>query len=75
MTAKPDPMHKSLQARRRSALEDVSQLDRDRQSYNDNNKYSAQIEMSYNFDEDLAEMEHPTEYPEEPGESEERGGD
>jgi hypothetical protein len=64
VTAKPDPMHKSLQSRRRSALADVSQLACDLASYNDNNLYGAELQMSFNFDEDLAEMEQPTEYPE-----------
>lgn len=61
-------MHKSLQARRHQALGDVVQLDTDRQSYNDNNLFGANIEMSYNFDEDLAERNMPTDYPEEPSE-------
>lgn len=65
-TAKPEPMHKSLQARRRQALGDVIQLDTDRRSYNDNNLFGAAVEMSYNFDEDLAERQMPTEYPEGP---------
>jgi hypothetical protein len=67
-TAKMEPMHKSLQARRRQSLGDVIQLDTDRKSYNDNNLFGACIEMSYNFDEDLAERNMPTEYPEEPPE-------
>jgi hypothetical protein len=64
VTAKPEPMHKSLQARRRQALGDVIQLDTDRKSYNENNLFGGHIEMSYNFDEDLAESQMPTEYPE-----------
>ncbi len=56
----------SLQARRRSALGDVVQLARDLASYNDNNRFGAQLQMSFNFDEYLAEMEQPTEYPAEP---------
>jgi hypothetical protein len=66
VTAKPDPMHRSLQARRKQAFGDVVQLDTDRRSYNDNNLFSACLDMSFNFDEDLAEMHMPTEYPEEP---------
>lgn len=62
-TAKPDQMHKSAAARRRSSLGDVIQLATDLASYNDNNTHGAQIDMSFNFDEDLAEREHPTEYP------------
>jgi hypothetical protein len=37
-------------------------------SYNDNNKYGAHIEMSFNFDEDLKELQQPPEYPEAPPE-------
>lgn len=69
-TAKPDQMHRSLQARRRQTLGDVIQLDTDRQSYNDNNLFGGHIDMSYNFDEDLAERNMPTEYPEEPPDDE-----
>jgi hypothetical protein len=64
VTSKPVPMHKSLQARRRQALGDVIQLDMDRLSYNDNNLFGANLDMSYHFDEDLAELQMPTEYPE-----------
>ena len=66
-TAKPDQMHKSLAARRRSALGDVVQLSTDLASYNDNNAFGVAIQMSFNFDEDLAEMAHPEEYPEDIG--------
>jgi hypothetical protein len=71
VTAKPESMHKSLQARRRSALSDVVQLKNDLDSYNDNNGYGAELQMSFNFDEDLAELEHPTDYPEAPEEDSE----
>ncbi|HKQ48415.1 MAG TPA: hypothetical protein VJZ71_10130 [Phycisphaerae bacterium] len=63
INADEQQMHKSAQARRRMALGDVSQLNTDISSFNDNNKYGAHIDMSFNFDEDLAEMEHPTVYP------------
>lgn len=64
-TAKPDQIRKSAAARRRSALGDVVQLHTDVSSYNDNNPYGASIQMSFNFDEDIAELGHPEEYPEE----------
>jgi hypothetical protein len=67
-TAKPDPMHRSLQSRRRSALGDVIQLDRDLASFNENNAWGAALQMSFNFDEDLEELKHPIDYPEEPEE-------
>lgn len=67
-TAKPDHMQLSLQQRRRGAFGEVVQTNTDRESYNDNNKYGASIEMSFNFDEDLAELKHSTEYPEAPPE-------
>jgi hypothetical protein len=63
VSATKDQMHASAQARRRMALDDVSQLATDVASFNDNNKYGAHIDMSYNFDEDLAELSHPTVYP------------
>lgn len=64
-TAKPDKMRLAFQQRRRSALGDVVQLNKDLQSFNDNNKYGVQLEFSFNFDEDLAELAEPTEYPDE----------
>jgi hypothetical protein len=63
VNAQTEQMHKSAQARRRMALGDVAQLSTDISSFNDNNKYGGHIDMSFNFDEDLAEMSHPTEYP------------
>jgi len=67
-TAKPEPMHQSLQARRRASLGDVQQLATDLASYNDNNQFGAKLEMSFNFDADLAEMSQPTEWIDEPPE-------
>lgn len=58
-----EQMHKSSQARRRMALGDVVQLSTDLASWNDNNKFGQQIEMSFNFDEDIEELAHPTVYP------------
>ena len=46
-----------------------AELDLDRKSYNDNNPYGAQILMSFNFDEDLDELENPPDYPEGPEET------
>lgn len=66
LTADPQKMALSLQHRRRAALGDIVQLNTDRESYNDNNPFGAQIQMSFNFDEDLEEMEHPGEYPDSP---------
>jgi hypothetical protein len=63
ITATKEQMHSSAQARRRMALGDVAQLATDIASFNENNKYGAQIEMSFNFDEDLAELSQPTVYP------------
>ncbi|SFI15535.1 hypothetical protein [Planctomicrobium piriforme] len=68
ITGTPEKIQMSLQHRRRSALGDIIQLNLDRRSYNDNNPYGAEIQMSFNFDEDLEELEHPTEYPDAPEE-------
>jgi len=69
-TAPPDHMKLSLQQRRRGALGEVVQTKTDMDSYNDNNMYGARLDMSFNFDEDLAELEHPAEYPDSPPEDE-----
>jgi hypothetical protein len=66
VTAPADHMRLSLQQRRRGALGEVVQTKTDMDSYNDNNKWGAVIQMSFNFDEDLAEMQQPAEYPESP---------
>lgn len=65
-TAPPEHMRMSLQQRRRSTLGDLRQLKTDQESYNDNNVHGATIQLSFDFTEDLAEMEHPPEYPDAP---------
>lgn len=62
-SAPPEHMKLSLQQRRRSTLGDLKQLKTDQDSYNDNNRHGAQIQVSFDFTEDLAELEHPTDYP------------
>jgi hypothetical protein len=57
-------MQLSLQQRRFAVLGDCKQLKTDADSYNDNNPHGAEVQMSFNFEEDLAELEQPTEYPE-----------
>lgn len=50
----------SAQHRRRASLGYIVQLHTELASWNENNPYGAKIQMSFNFDEDLAEMQHPT---------------
>ena len=67
--AKPDLMHRSLQQRRNAILGDCTQLKTDQDSYNENNPYGATIQLSFNFEEDIADGEHDTEYnPQQPPE-------
>lgn len=61
-SAPPDLMHVSLQQRRRAILGDNTQLKTDQDSYNENNTYGAYIELSFNYEPDLAELEHASEY-------------
>ncbi len=35
-------------------------------SYNENNRHGATLQMSFNFEEDMAEGDMPTDYPEGP---------
>lgn len=65
-TAQPDHMRMSLQQRRMSTVGDLKQLKTDQESYNDNNVHGARIQLSFDFTEDLAELEHPTDYPDAP---------
>ncbi len=58
----PGHMRVSLQQRRTGILADNAQLKRDTDSYNDNNPHGAFIQMSFDYTEDLAEMESSSEY-------------
>ncbi|HEV7298047.1 MAG TPA: hypothetical protein VGN72_01690 [Tepidisphaeraceae bacterium] len=61
--ASPDHMRVSLQQRRTSILLDNAQLKRDTDSYNENNPHGAHIQMSFDYTEDLLELEAPEDYP------------
>lgn len=60
--APPEHMHMSLQQRRTGIVGDCKQLKTDLDSYNDNNVHGAEIQMSFDFSEDLQELDMPTEY-------------
>jgi len=64
-TAPPEAMRLSLQDRRRGIYADVRQVNIDRESWNDNNTHSGQLDMDFNFNLDLAESKKPTSYPDE----------
>jgi len=57
-----EDMRRALQQRRMQVLGDCRQLKTDVESYNDNNKYNATIQMVFDFTEDLIELEQPLEY-------------
>ena len=61
-TATPELMRLSLQQRRRGILGGCKQLALDRDSYNDNNPQGAEIQLSLNFEQDIAEMYQDTVY-------------
>jgi hypothetical protein len=61
-SAPPDLMHLGLQQRRAGILGDVKQLKTDQDSYNDKNKFGATLQLVFNFERDLADLEHDTEY-------------
>jgi hypothetical protein len=62
--ASPYHMQISLQQRRQAIVSDCAQLMRDTDSYNDNNTQGAHIQMSFDFTEDMLELNAPEEYPE-----------
>lgn len=65
-TAKPDRMRTAFSYRRQGIAADVFRHKDDVDSYNDNNKYDARIPLfDYNFNQDVAEADQPTEYIEE----------
>ena len=61
-TAPPDHMKLSLQQRRMYVLSDCKQLKTDLDSYNQNNRHGAEIQLSFDFTEDFEELDMPTEY-------------
>jgi hypothetical protein len=56
-TATPEHMEKSLKLRRQQIVGDCSQLKKDQDSYNDNNTHGAIIQLSFNFEKDVKELE------------------
>jgi hypothetical protein len=58
---------KALQQRRMQIVGDCKQLKTDANSFNDNHPSGKKIQLVFNFEDDLAEMEQPTEY--DPGET------
>jgi len=62
-TAPPKQMSLSFAVRREASLHDVIQLKNDLDSYNENNKYGATLEMEFNYDIDIVERKFPGEYP------------
>lgn len=64
--ATPEQMRLTAQARRRGALSDVMQIERDLRYYNKHFNPGDPIQMSFNYDPDVAEHFMPTEYPDTP---------
>jgi hypothetical protein len=60
--SKPSHMRVSFQQRRTAILSDNAQLKRDADSYNENNPQGAFIQLSFDYSEDLLEMESSSEY-------------
>jgi hypothetical protein len=63
LDAGPAEMRLAFRQRRGAILCDCKQLKTDVDSYNDNNFHGAQLEMDFNFEEDLEEIALSTEYP------------
>jgi hypothetical protein len=62
-TATPEHMQMSFQQRRLMMLHDNHQHKIDVESYNQNWNTAEALEFSYDYTEDLQEMDQPTEYP------------
>ncbi|MEN6335651.1 MAG: hypothetical protein ABFE01_15475 [Phycisphaerales bacterium] len=60
--AAPKDMQAAFQQRRMQILGDCRQLKTDVDSYNIHNGHHVNIQMCFNFMDDLAELEQPTEY-------------
>ena len=61
--ATPEQAEMAFQYGRKLTLDDCRQLKVGVDSYNQNNTHGAYIEMSFDFTDDIAEMEQPSEYP------------
>ena len=61
-SAPPDLMHIALQQLRKGILGDNKRLKTDQDSYNDNNVYGAHIQLSFDYEPDLKELEQASEY-------------
>jgi hypothetical protein len=61
-TAEPEHMHISFQQRRKMVLGDCHQLKTDLESYNENWNSKQAIQLSWDFTEDLAELDQPAHY-------------
>jgi len=61
-TAEPAHIERALQLRRQQIVGDCSQLKKDQDSFNDNNSYGAKIQLNFNFEKDLEEMETLEDY-------------
>jgi hypothetical protein len=61
-TDSEDHIIKALQQRRMQIVGDCKQLKTDADSFNDNHTSGKKIQLVFNFEDDLAEMDQPTEY-------------
>ncbi len=69
-TATPEHMLMAFQQRRQLVLSNCHQLKTDVESYNENWNGGEQLELSFDFTEDLEELEMPSEYSESESDSE-----
>lgn len=64
--ATPEHMRASLQQRRQGLVATCAQLKRDTDYFNAHNENGAEIQLEFDFTEDLAELESSAEYPADP---------
>ncbi len=60
--ASPEQMEAAFKLRRLQVLGDCKHLKIDVDSFNDNNRFGARIQMEFDFTRDLEELEQPSEY-------------
>jgi len=61
-TADPDHIERALQQRRRQIVGNCKQLKTDLDSFHDNHPSGKKIQITFNFEDELSEMEQPIEY-------------
>jgi len=73
--ARPEHMLVALQQMRAACLADNARLKRNTDSWNENNPHGAHVQLSFDYSEDLLELESPEDYPNSAPDADEEDGE